>query len=102
MALIKYNNVQIKAISACVPKNINYNSDLSYLIPEEEIEKTINSIGIREKRFADNDVCSSDLCFKAAEKLIEDNDIERDSIDALIFLSQTPDYHQHTFFLLYQ
>ncbi|NMA30799.1 MAG: ketoacyl-ACP synthase III [Candidatus Methanofastidiosa archaeon] len=94
MALIKYKNVQIKALSACVPKNINRNADLGYLIPEEEIEKTINSIGIREKRFADKDVCSSDLCFKAAEKLIADNDIERDSIDALIFLSQTPDYHQ--------
>ena len=94
MALIKYYNVRISAISACVPKNINRNADLGYLIPEDEIEKIINSIGIREKRFADDDVCSSDLCFKAAEKLLQDNNVERDSIDALIFLSQTPDYHQ--------
>lgn len=92
MATIKYNNVRISAISACVPKNIKYNADLGYLIPEEEIEKTINSIGIKEKRYADIDVCASDLCFKAAEKLIADNNIDRDSIDMILFLSQLPDY----------
>ena len=92
MATIKYKGVTIKAISACVPKNVSKNSDLGYLIPEEEIEKTINSIGIKEKRFVDEDVTASDLCFKAAEKLIEDNNIDRNSIDMVLFLSQLPDY----------
>ncbi len=94
MATIRYQNVGIKAISACVPKNVNKNSDLGYLIPEEEIEKTINSIGIKEKRIADKDVTSSDLCFKAAKKLLEDNQIDPSEINALIFVSQTSDYHQ--------
>ena len=60
----------------------------------EEIEKTVNAIGIKEKRFADPDVCASDLCCKAAEKLFEDNQIDPQTIDGLIFLSQTPDYRQ--------
>lgn len=92
MAVIKYKGVAIKAISACVPKNVSKNSDLGYLIPEEEIEKTVNSIGIKEKRFVDDNVTASDLCYKAAEKLFEDNGIERDSIDMVLFLSQLPDY----------
>ena len=92
MATIKYRGVTIKAISACVPKNVSKNSDLSYLIPEEEIEKTINSIGIKEKRYVDEDVTAADLCFKAAEKLFEDNNIDRNSIDMVLFLSQLPDY----------
>ena len=92
MATIKYKGVTIRAISACVPKNVSKNSELGYLMPEEEIEKTINSIGIREKRFVDEDVTASDLCFKAAEKLIEDNGIDRNSIDMVLFLSQLPDY----------
>ena len=79
-------------MAACVPPKKVFNKDLGYLIPEEEIEKTINSIGIEEKRFVEQNVCASDLCFKAAEKLIEDNDIDRNSIDVLLFLSQTPDY----------
>jgi len=92
MAYIRYKNVGIKAISACVPPKKVYNKDLVYLIPKEEIEKTINSIGIQEKRHVEPDVCSSDLCFKAAQKLIKDNQIDLNSIDMLLFLSQTSDY----------
>lgn len=92
MAVISFKGVSIKAISACVPKNVSKNCDLGYLIPEDEIQKTISSIGIREKRFVDNDVTASDLCFKAAEKLIDENQIDRSSIDMVLFLSQLPDY----------
>ena len=92
MAIIRYKGVRIKAISACVPKNVSKNSDLGYLIPEAEIDKTINSIGVKEKRFVDDDTTASDLCFEAAKKLIEDNGIDRSSIDMVLFLSQLPDY----------
>jgi len=92
MAFITYKNVGIRAIAACVPSDVVYNKDLGYLIPEDEIEKTINAIGIRERRISNADICSSDLCFKAAKKLIEDNEIDVNTIDVLLFLSQTPDY----------
>ncbi len=92
MATIKYHGVGITAMSACVPQHVYSNKDLGYLIPEEEIEKTINSIGIAERRIADEDVCASDLCFNAAVKLMQDNDIDPDSIDVLLFMSQTSDY----------
>ena len=92
MATIRYNGVGIKAMSACVPKKIVYNKDLGYLIPEEEIEKTIQNIGVVERRVVDDDVCASDLCYKAAMKLMEDNDIDPNSIDVLLFMSQTSDY----------
>ena len=65
---------------------------MGYIISEEEVEKIINSIGIKEKRYADKDVTASDLCFKAAEELIEKNNIDRNSIDIILFLSQSPDY----------
>ena len=92
MATIKFSNVGISAISACVPKNIVDNKTLINILPEEDVLKTIENIGVKEKRFVDKDACSSDLCFKAAEQLLTENNIDRDSIDALIFLSQTPDY----------
>lgn len=82
----------IRAMSACVPKKIISNRDLGYLIPESDIEKTIENIGIEERRIADIDVCASDLCYKAAKKLMEDNDIDPKSIDVLLFMSQTSDY----------
>lgn len=94
MAFLLYNHIGIRAISACVPSQIEYNKDLGYFMTEEEIQKAIQNIGIEERRMAEKDVCASDLCFKAAEKLIEDNNIDKSTIDALIFVSQTSDYHQ--------
>lgn len=92
MAIIKFHNVGIRAMSACVPGKVISNRDLGYLIPESDIEKTIENIGIEERRVADDDVCASDLCYKAAKKLMEENNIDPDSIDVLLFMSQTSDY----------
>ena len=92
MAKITFHGVGIKALSACVPTRVVHNKDLGYLIPEEEIEKTINNIGIEQRRIADDDVMASDLCYKAARQLMDDNGIEPESIDVLLFMSQTPDY----------
>ena len=92
MATIKYKNVGIRAMSACVPSTVYSNRNLGYLIPEDEIEKTISKIGIEERRIADDDVCASDLAYKAALKLMEDNHIDPESIDVLLFMSQTSDY----------
>ena len=92
MATITFHGVGIKAMSACVPPDIVYNKDLGYLIPEEEIEKTINNIGVVERRIAADDVTASDLCYKAACQLMADNDIDPASIDLLLFMSQTADY----------
>jgi len=92
MATINFQGVGIKAMSACVPPGVVDNRDLGYLIPEEEINKTINNIGIEQRRIADADVTASDLCYKAARQLMDDNGIDPASIDVLLFMSQTPDY----------
>lgn len=92
MAYITHQKIGITAISACVPKKIMHNSDLGYLIPENEIEKVIKNVGIVEKRYADENTCASDLCYKAALKLFEDNHIDPATIDGLIFVTQTPDF----------
>lgn len=80
------------AIAACVPPKVFHNRDLKQQMSEEEVEKLVKSIGIEEKRLAEPEVTSSDLCFKAAEKLLDDNQIDRSSIDMLLFLTLTPDY----------
>jgi len=92
MAIIKFKNVGITAISACVPKKVISNYDLGYMMSKETMEKMVNSIGVKEKRFVEKDVTTSDLCFKAAKKLMDDNEIDPKSIDMLLFLTLTPDY----------
>ena len=79
-------------MAAAVPTNVidNYKYDLD-IFPEEEVKKVVDKIGVYERRFADENTCSSDLCHAAAEKLLVDNDIDRSEIDLLVFISQTPD-----------
>ncbi len=103
MALISLKNVGITALSACVPQNKidNYKYGLD-IWPEEEVKKVVDKVGVYERRFADEQTCSSDLCFAAAEKLIEDNQIDKEEIDLLVFLSQTPDYRMPATSILLQ
>ena len=103
MAILKYNNVGITAMSACVPRNVidNYHYDLD-IWPEEEVRKVVDKVGVVERRFVDDKTCASDLCYTAAEKLITDNRIEKSEIDLLVFLSQTPDYRMPATSILLQ
>ena len=55
-------------------------------------KEVVDKIGVKKRRFADENTCSSDLCFAAAEKLITEMNIDGQEIDLLIFISQTPDY----------
>ena len=94
MAILKFDKIGISAIAACVPQKIEYNKDLGYMMTEEEMQKAIQNIGIEERRIAAPEMCASDLCFEAAKKLMENNAINPDTIDVLLFVSQTSDYHQ--------
>lgn len=92
MAFLEYSGIGITAMSAAVPKHVIRNLEYTEYWSEEEARAIVEKTGIVERRFADMDTCSSDLCLAAAEKLIEDNDIDKSEIDLLIFISQTPDY----------
>lgn len=92
MAFLKFEGVGVKALAAAVPHTIIENLKYTQYFPEEQVKEVVEKIGIYERRFADIKTCSSDLCFAAAEKLIADNNIDRNEIDLLIFISQTADY----------
>lgn len=92
MAFIQFNGVGISAMSAAVPKRVIKNREYTEIWSQEDANEIVDKTGIEERRFSDENTCSSDLCFAAAEKLFADNDIDRDDIDLLVFISQTPDY----------
>lgn len=92
MAIINFKGIGITALSAAVPQRIIKNYEYTEYFPAEQVKEVVDKVGIFERRFADSETCSSDLCFAATEKLFEDNNIDRSEIDLLIFISQTPDY----------
>lgn len=92
MAFIQYEGVGITAMSAAVPKRVIKNREYTDVFSAQEANDIVDKTGIEERRFADDETCSSDLCLAAAEKLIADNNINKEEIDLLVFISQTPDY----------
>ncbi len=92
MALLKYNNAGISGIAAAVPGHIIDNYEYTDHFPKEEVNKVVDKIGVYQRRFADENTCSSDLCLAAAQHLIEEMGIDKSEIDVLLFVSQTPDY----------
>jgi 3-oxoacyl-[acyl-carrier-protein] synthase-3 len=86
----EFNNVYISSISSCIPKNKVENSYFSALLSEKEVKVFEKTVGIRNRRWAENDVTASDLGYKAAKTVLEAKDISK--VKCLIFLSQTSDY----------
>ena len=91
MALFSLKNVAVKGIASCVPREVVKNEDYPLFTPEEAL-KFSTTTGVFQKRKADTQTTSSDLCYHAAEKLISQLGWEKESVEVLLFVSQTPDY----------
>lgn len=92
MASSRISNVRIAGIASAVPEPVLTEESDAFVFGEAEMRKISESTGVKKRHVAPVGMCTSELCFAAAEKLLEDLEWSRDSIDALIFVSQTPDY----------
>jgi len=91
MAVFTVPNVSIKGLAVCVPSQIEDNKQLD-LLAENERDLFIKTVGIRYRRVAPKGTIASDLCQKAAEKLLADLQWNPADISILVFITQTPDY----------
>lgn len=86
----------IKAISYNLPEKILDNEQIAKEFPEWTVEKINNKIGIKQRHVTVDGETASDLAVGAAEKLFAENGIDCSTIDYLIFVTQSPDYHLPT------
>ena len=82
----------IKAISYYLPLDTLSNEKINQSFPEWDIDKISSKTGIRDRHIAASEEFSSDMAFKAAEKLFAENNINKSSIDFLLLCTQSPDY----------
>lgn len=92
MAFLEFKNVTIKGLSACVPETKDENLSSKVFSGLDEARTFMSSTGVERKRLADKNTTASDLCYKAADKLINDLNWERESVECLILVTQTADY----------
>lgn len=89
MEFLDIKNVAIKGVAACVPAVSDYISDI---YKWGGVNSFIESTGIKARRRSPQEITASDLCLNAAKKLITELGWEKSEIEALVFVSQTPDY----------
>lgn len=91
---LSFKNKRISGILTIVPKNtIKFEDEIeNYNFTQKQCMKLKMVMGYDKRRIAPEGVCSSDLCEFGMNYLFDNNLIKRDEIDALILVTQSPDY----------
>lgn len=91
MAYAQLEKVRFAGLASAVPRHSVSNLDCP---PEQrsERERLVRNIGIAHRRQSSAEVCFSDLAQAAAEQLIAELGWRKDEIDALLVVTQSPDY----------
>jgi len=84
--------VFIQGIAYYLPEKIVTNEDLLKDFPEWSVEKVATKLGIHERHLAAENETSTDMAVCAAENLIKEYNIDRESIDFVMLCTQSPDY----------
>lgn len=91
MAKWNIKHVALRGVTGTVPNHPVKSAELP-IFTQDEADTFDATVGIKNRYLASDDVCASDLCADAAERLITELGWEKESIDVLIFGSVTGDY----------
>lgn len=92
MASSVIKGARIAGLASAVPERVRTASDFAAAFGEDDVRKVCENTGVSQIHVAEASMCTSDLCFAAAKCLLEQMKWDPDSVDAVIFVSQTPDY----------
>lgn len=94
MAQISFENIAISAIVTTVGNNVIKLEDEKerFGFDDDSFERLQRSIGLNTRCIVDEGVCTSDLCIQSAEDIFAHSDIQKEEIEALLFVTQSPDY----------
>ncbi len=92
MPAVRLDNACIKGISAALPDNMLHIDSLKRNYSDDNIDKIVDAVGVHTLFRVKGNQTASDLCYAAAEKIIEQLKWDKNSVDGLLFISQTPDF----------
>ena len=79
-------------VAVHLPETVETNEQLGAEFPKWDLDLIYEKTGIRRRHVAASHECASDLGVAAAKRLFAEHDIDPESIDFLLFCTQTPDY----------
>lgn len=86
------SGARVMGVVSCIPPRIVENKDFLAKFGETSVNEVTKMIGVQTRRWVDPEVTTSDLCLKAGQKLMAGLAWPADTVDGLLFVSQTPDY----------
>lgn len=88
------NDIKIAGIACALPNNKLNFCDYYSLFGKENVDKFVKMTGAENTYRALERQTSSDLCYKAAESLLKELDWDKSTVDAIILVTQSPDYRK--------
>jgi 3-oxoacyl-[acyl-carrier-protein] synthase III len=92
MAQTKVEGIILRGVSTCVTGGIAGSAEDESRFTTEDVMRVVKLAGVKERHVASEAVCTSDLCLEAARRLMEELSWKPETVDLLVFVSQTPDY----------
>ncbi|MBL8253493.1 MAG: ketoacyl-ACP synthase III [Candidatus Competibacter sp.] len=92
MSFSRVDGFRVAGVSTCVPPRLIDNIECGKDYGIDEVRKVVAMAGVRYRHIVEPGITSADLCFEAANSLIDRINWARDSITGLILVTQTPDY----------
>ena len=88
----EFRNVRISGLACAVPNHKARTDDYKGQFDDSTINRFKEATGIEERYLSDGTQTASDLCYVAAEQLLAKKNFSGEDLDAIIFITQTPDY----------
>lgn len=92
MAKAVFEGVRIAGVAGAVPSARVNNLTDHVFCPEDDRRKIVELTRVAEYRKAGPELCASDLCQAAAERLLSALGLTAGAVDAIVFATMTPDY----------
>ncbi|NEW78097.1 MAG: ketoacyl-ACP synthase III [Gelidibacter sp.] len=91
---LKFSNKKITGILTILPeREVSFEDEMhNYNFSTAKSLKLKSALGLNKRRIVEEGVCSSDLCIKGLSYLFETNKLQKEDIDAIILVTQSPDY----------
>lgn len=90
----KFVNKRISGILTILPqREVLFEDEIdNYNFSKAKSMKLKRAMGYKKRRIVENGICASDLAIHGLNYLFKNNLLEKDEIDVLLFVSQSPDH----------
>lgn len=90
--LCNMEGLSLRAVSSHVPEHQVSIDSYTDFFGEKKVKRLKRSTGVESVHVVSPGETASDLCMMAAEKLFIEEEVPRESIDGIVFVSISPDY----------